>query len=262
MKKGLDGKAALITGGSSGIGKAVAARLAREGASVFVSGAPSDEADLLAGVAELRGAGANCAGVPADVADSTSVAALVEAALKHLGGIDVLVSNAGTYWPESFLDITEEHWDRMLAVNLKGMFLVGQLVARHMVDTGRSGVIINTASTNAFMGDEDAAHYNTSKGGIVSLTKSMALDLAPHNIRVNCVCPGMIMTRLSGSMGDDPDLFNIYSKRIPMDRFGSVDEVASAYAFLASDDACYMTGACLVYDGGLMAGLRWRGWIR
>jgi len=257
----LTGKTAIVTGGSSGIGRAVALRLAKEGVRLFIGGAPADSDDLQQTLADLRGAGADCAGAVVDVAEARDVEAFVDAALTHLGTATILVSNAGIYRAESFLDITEEHWDRMIAVNLKGMFLVGQRVARQMVDQGQGGVIVNTASTNALLGDENAAHYNASKGGVVSLTKSMALDLAPHNIRVNCVCPGMILTRMSGNMGDDPDLLATYSTRIPMDRFGTVDEVAGVYAYLASDDASYMTGACLVYDGGLTAGLRWRGWI-
>jgi NAD(P)-dependent dehydrogenase (short-subunit alcohol dehydrogenase family) len=196
-----------------------------------------------------------------NVADSRSVARFFDAAMGHLGSVDILVSNAGVYHAESFLDITEERWDSVLNINLKGMFLVGQRVAREMVAQGRGGAIINTASTNALLGDEDSAHYNASKGGVVSLTKAMAMDLAVHNIRVNCVCPGMILTRMSGNMGDDPNLLATYNTRIPMDRFGTVEEVAGAYVHLASDDASYMTGACLVYDGGLTAGLRWRGWI-
>ncbi len=257
----LPGKTAIVTGGSSGIGKAVALRLAREGARLFVGGAPADAGDLELTLAQLRDMGADCAGAAVEVAEARGVAAFVDAALTHLGSVNILVSNAGIYRADSFLDIAEEHWDRVVAVNLKGMFLVGQRVARHMVAQGQGGAIVNTASTNGLLGDENAAHYNASKAGVIALTKSMALDLAPHNIRVNCVCPGMILTRMSGNMGDDPDLLATYSTRIPMDRFGTVDEVAGAYVHLASDDASYMTGACLVYDGGLIAGLRWRGWI-
>jgi NAD(P)-dependent dehydrogenase (short-subunit alcohol dehydrogenase family) len=257
----LSGKTAIVTGGSSGIGKAVALRFAREGVRLFIGGAPADAGDLEATLVELRKTGAECAGAVVDVAEARSVATFIDAAMAHLGSVDVLVSNAGVYQAESFLDITEERWDWVLNVNLKGMFLIGQRVAREMVAQGRGGSIINTASTNALLGDEDAAHYNASKGGVVSLTKAMAMDLAVHNIRVNCVCPGMILTRMSGNMGDDPNLLATYNTRIPMDRFGTVDEVAGTYVYLASDDASYMTGASLVYDGGLTAGLRWRGWI-
>jgi NAD(P)-dependent dehydrogenase (short-subunit alcohol dehydrogenase family) len=239
----------------------VALRFAREGARLFIGGAAADAGDIDDTVAALRALGADAAGATVDSADSGSVAEFFAAGLSHLGTLDILVSNAGVYWPESFLNITEEHWDRVLAINLKGMFLIGQRAAQHMAGTGRGGVIINTASTNALLGDEDAAHYNASKGGVVSLTKSMAVDLAPHAIRVNCVCPGMILTRMSANMGDDPNLIASYNKRIPMDRFGTPDEVAGVYAYLASEDSVYMTGACLVFDGGLTAGLRWRGWI-
>ena len=257
----LSGKTAVVTGGSSGIGQAVARRLAHEGARLFVGGAPADEGDLVATLTELRDMDAEHAGLTVDMGRASSVAAFVDAAISHFGVLDILVSNAGVYWPEPFLDITQEHWDSVLSINLKGMFLIGQRVAQHMAATGRGGTIINTASTNGFLGDEDAAHYNVSKAGVIALTKSMAVDLAVHGIRVNCVCPGMIQTRMSGAMGDDPNLLQTYSKRIPMDRFGTADEVAGVYAYLASDDSAYMTGASLVFDGGLTAGLRWRGWI-
>jgi 3-oxoacyl-[acyl-carrier protein] reductase len=236
-------------------------RFAHEGVDLYLGGGPADADDLAATLNDLRTAGAVVEGMVADVADEESVARMVDAALAHLGGLDIVVSNAGVYWPETFLEITPDHWQRMLAVNLTGMFLVGQRVARHMAQEGLGDVIINTASTNGLLGDENAAHYNAAKAGVIALTKSMALDLAPHHIRVNCVCPGMILTRMTGGMSDAPDLIDTIARRIPLDRFGTSDEVAGLYAFLASEDASYMTGACLIDDGGLLAGLRWRGWI-
>ncbi|MFJ8739350.1 SDR family NAD(P)-dependent oxidoreductase [Embleya sp. NPDC127516] len=251
--RGLIGMRVLVSGGSSGIGLAAARRFLDEGCRLFVSGL--DPAEVQAAVTALHPYG-DITGQAFDVSHEPDVSALVTAAVDALGGIDVLANNAGIAWREPFLEITPEHFDRMLAVNLRGMFLVAQAVGRHMVDRG-GGVIVNMSSTNGIAGEEDYAHYNASKGGVLLLGKTMAVELGRHGIRVNTLCPGYIRTPLNasiaGAMGDDDFESDYIANRIPLGRAGLAEEVAAAYAFLASDDAAFVHGAELVVDGGQLA---------
>jgi len=251
--RGLRGKRVLISGGSSGIGLATAQRFLEEGSRVFLTGLGKREVD--GALAGLR-PGGEVAGLACDVSLEGDVARLVEAADRELGGIDVLVNNAGTARRDPFLSIAAGDWDRILAVNLRGMFLVAQAVSRQMVERG-GGVIINMSSTNGLAGEEDYAHYNASKGGVLLLTKTMAVELGGHGIRVNALCPGYIRTPLneaiSATIGGD-EFETAYARaRIPLGRAGQAEEVAAAYAFLASDDASFIHGAALVIDGGQLA---------
>lgn len=252
--RGLRDKRVLISGGSSGIGQATAQRFLEEGARVFLCGADPDGVDTA--LAELRQFGA-VSGIPADVAREEDVGRLVGSARQALGGIDVLINNAGIAWREPFLDITPAHWDRVIEVNLRGMFLVAQAVARVLVDQGRGGAIVNMSSTNGLGGEADYAHYNASKGGVLLLTKTMAVELGPHRIRVNAVCPGYIETPLnaaiSAGLGGESFAGEYASDHIPLGRAGKSSEVAAVYAFLASDEASFMTGAEVVIDGGQLA---------
>jgi NAD(P)-dependent dehydrogenase (short-subunit alcohol dehydrogenase family) len=252
--RGLPDKRVLISGGSSGIGKATAQRFLEEGARVFLCGLDPDEVD--AAVAELGEFGA-AAGIPADVSREDDVMRLVDSAREALGGIDVLINNAGIAWREPFLAITASHWDAVIAVNLRGMFLVAQAVARVLVDQGGGGVIVNMSSTNGLGGEADYAHYNASKGGVLLLTKTMAVELGRHGIRVNALCPGYIETPLNAAISEDlggQEFADAYaSGSIPLGRPGRSSEVAAAYAFLASDDASFITGAEIVIDGGQLA---------
>jgi len=191
-----------------------------------------------------------------DVSLEGDVARMVAAARRALGGIDVLINNAGTARRDPFLAIAAGDWDRIIAVNLRGMFLVAQAVSRRMVAQG-SGVIINMSSTNGLAGEEHYAHYNASKGGVLLLTKTMAVELGGHGIRVNALCPGYIHTPLneatSASIGG-AEFETAYARaRIPLGRVGQAEEVAAAYAFLASDDASFIHGTALVIDGGQLA---------
>ena len=252
--RGLPGKRVLISGGSSGIGQATAQRFLEEGARVFLCGLDPDEVDAaVAGLAEFGTA----AGIAADVSREDDVTRLVESACEALGGIDVLINNAGVAWREPFLRITASHWDRMIAVNLRGMFLVAQAVARVLVDQGGGGVILNMSSTNGLGGEADYAHYNASKGGVLLLTKTMAVELGPHGIRVNALCPGYIQTPLNAAISADlggQEFADAYAAgSIPLGRAGRSSEVAAVYAFLASDDASFITGAEIVIDGGQLA---------
>jgi NAD(P)-dependent dehydrogenase (short-subunit alcohol dehydrogenase family) len=250
--RGLAGQGVLISGGSSGIGLAAAQRFLEEGCRVFLCGLDAAEVDRA--LADLADFG-QVSGIACDVSLETGVARLVEAAEAALGGVDVLANNAGISLRSAFLDIPAQEWDQIVAVNLRGMFLVAQAVSRHMAQRG-AGVIINMSSTNGVAGEEDYAHYNASKGGVLLLTKTMAVELGELGIRVNALCPGYISTPLNAAISARlaPGFEEAYARdRIPLRRAGTADEVAAAYAFLASDDASFIHGTGLVIDGGQLA---------
>jgi len=248
MTAGIRDRGVLISGGTSGIGLATARRFLEEGARVFLSGATEEEAEKA--LADLDG---SVDGAGADVADEQAVAELVDHATRFLGRIDVLINNAGIARKSPFLETGVADWDRTIAVNLRGMFLVAQAVARSMVADGRGGAIVNMASTNALGGEEDFADYNASKGGVLQLTRTMAVELGPKGVRVNCVCPGFIDTPLNRAIASEEEFETYERERIPLQRRGRPEEVASAYLFLASDEASFVHGAALVVDGGQTA---------
>jgi NAD(P)-dependent dehydrogenase (short-subunit alcohol dehydrogenase family) len=250
--KGLRGKGVLVTGGSRGIGLAAARRFLEEGARVHLCGHEAAGVEKALGDLGDPAVGSTVC----DVSRVEDVTGLVSDAAAWLGGIDVLANNAGISWREPFLDITPEHWDRIIEVNLRGMFLVGQAVARHMVMRG-GGVIVNMASTNGLGAEADFTHYNASKAGVVALSRTMAVELGPRGVRVNALCPGYVDTPLNHEIAaatDNPDFADDYVREaIPLGRAGRSEEIAAAYAFLASDDASFITGATLVIDGGQTA---------
>lgn len=244
------GKTALITGSGRGIGKAIAERFAAEGAKLAL--VSNVEADLLGVADELVASGADVWTFVADVSDPAQVEAAVEGAASRFGRLDILANNAGIAWEEPVLDITADHWRKIIDVNLNGMFWVAQSVAKRMVGQG-GGVIVNMASTNGLVGEANYAHYNASKGGVVLLTKTMAIELGGKGIRVNAVCPGYIQTPMSEAI-DSPEFIRHYiSAKIPLGRVGKPEDVAGVFAFLASDDAAFITGETIVVDGGQLA---------
>jgi 3-oxoacyl-[acyl-carrier protein] reductase len=243
------GKRVIVTGGASGIGEATTERFLREGADVLVFDV--DEGNLEGSAERLApavAAGGRLIGQRGDASSPDDVEAMMARARDELGGVDVLVSNAGIAYEEPFLDIPLDHWTRTIDVNLTSMFLVCQAVARHMVERGL-GVILLTYSTNGLVGEDKYAHYNASKGGVTLLTKSLAIELGPHGIRVNAVCPGYIVTPLAESI-DDEAFRAAYADMLPLRHLGKPQDVAGAFAFLASDDAAFITGETLVIDGG------------
>lgn len=259
MSGRFDGRAAIVTGASSGIGLAVAERLAAEGAQLVLLGAPADSADLDQALDDLRKSGYAVDGFAADVADDATAARAVSLARERYGRLDVLINNAGIAYFEHVFDTPLEHLDRTLAVNVRGMFAMSLQASKEMSQQGR-GAIVNTASTASFAGEEFQATYNVSKGAVAALTRALAVDLAPVGIRVNAVAPGWVATRSTRAIIDDPAQWSKHRARIPLDRPATTAEIAAVHAFLASDDASYVTGAVYLCDGGMTAGYRYSNW--
>jgi NAD(P)-dependent dehydrogenase (short-subunit alcohol dehydrogenase family) len=242
-------KVALVTGGSKGIGYACAERLLADGFKVAICARNADEVSAAAG---RLGRPDQVLGLRSDVGSVEDCEALVPAVLDRFGRIDVLVSNAGVYTPVPFLDLTADTWDALMDINVRGPVLLGVAAARAMRDQGSGGRIVNIASTSGQLSEPEFAHYNASKAAIISLTKSMAVELAPFGILVNAVAPGWVVTPLT-----EPFLATVTEDALgrisPLKRVGQAAEVAAAVSFLCAPDATYITGITVNVDGGLTA---------
>ena len=244
--RGLKDQGVLITGGASGIGAATATRFLEEGARVAILDRDTDACEAIkTHLPKLSGT------VHADVSRLPEVRSAFAETVRLLGRVDVLINNAGISIRHPFLEITPEEWDRVVGVDLTGVFYVAQAAARHMVEHG-GGVILMTASTNGLVGHRLYADYNACKAGVIELTRSMALELAPK-VRVNAVAPGYVLTPMQKAEYTDAMLEEV-NRKIPLGRHASPAEIAGLFAYLASDDGAYLTGQVFVIDGGETAG--------
>ncbi len=255
----LSGKAALVTGGATGIGQAISQRLAEAGASVMIADINLEAAKQTA--SEINSNECSSKACEVDASQASHAIQSVKDTVEAFGSIDILVNNAGIYPVSPMLETTKELWDKVIGLNLSGPFLFSQAAAQAMVDSGKGGKIINMASVDGMRPTGYLAHYNSSKGGIIMLTKAMALEMAPHNILVNAVAPGGIIT--GGTMQTGMEMQEVTGKtleqmavdigaRMPIGRMGEPDEVARVVLFLASGLANYITGETIVVDGGYL----------
>jgi NAD(P)-dependent dehydrogenase (short-subunit alcohol dehydrogenase family) len=251
------GEVAIVSGGSSGIGLAAANRLAREGADLCVMAAPDHAEALEDATATLREHGVGVVSLAADIGDDDTADRAVALTLDAFGQVDYLVDNAGIGTSEEVFDAPVEVFDRTMRINVRGMYLLAVAAARAMGSSRAEPAMVLTASTASFMGEEQQVVYNTSKGAVAALARSLGVALAPYGIRVNAVAPGFVRTPATEAYVADPGAWSHARSRIALDRPADPSEIAAVIAFLLSADASYMTGSVIVVDGGHSAG--WRG---
>ncbi|MDX9867036.1 MAG: 3-oxoacyl-[acyl-carrier-protein] reductase [Kiritimatiellia bacterium] len=242
-----EGKVALVTGAARGIGQAIAGRLAREGADVVICDLQAEWLAETAGMVE--GFGRRALPLAVDVGDSAAVNACVQEAVQVFGKVDILVNNAGITKDTLLVRMSDEDWDAVIRVNLKGTFLFSRAAAKHMMKQ-RSGAIVNIASISGIIGTAGQANYAASKAGVIALTKSTANELAGRGVRANAIAPGFISSKMTDALSED--VRKQYLARIPLGRFGTVDDIAHAVVFLASEQASYLTGQTLNVNGGMV----------
>ena len=256
---GFEERVAIVSGASSGMGEATARRLAREGARLILLAAPADRKDLGRVQAELAGAGNRAISIAGDIAEPATSRAAVQVALDTFGRLDYVVNNAGVYPERELMEETIEFYDRIMAINVHGMYLLSREAARAMAAAG-GGAMVCTASTCSFRAIERFAAYNISKAAVAQLARSMAVALAPYAIRVNAVAPGVISAPATDAWVTDASIWSKQRSRIPADRTGRPEEIANVNVFLLSDEASYVTGAVVFVDGGESAGWRDSDW--
>jgi NAD(P)-dependent dehydrogenase (short-subunit alcohol dehydrogenase family) len=253
------GRSVIVTGASSGIGRAIAQRLATDGADLCLVAAPKDAAQLEDVARELEEGGVRLVSLACDVGDPETAERAVAATLERFGRLDCLADNAGIAYFEEVFAAPLEHLDHTLHVNVRGMYLMALAAAREMARR-RGGTIACTASTASFIGEEHQVTYNISKGAVAELIRSLAVDLAPYGIRVNGVAPGWVLTPPTADIVADASQWSKHRSRIPLDRPADPAEIAAVYAFLLGEESSYMTGSVVVCDGGLTAGYRYTDW--
>lgn len=247
----LSGKTALVTGSSQGIGEAVAIRLAQEGANVVVN--YHSHAERASHVVDaIKKLGRECVAIGADLGQAVEVRQLVQESVRQLGRLDILVNNAGTELNADFWKVTEADYDRVLNVNLKGVFFAIQSFAQHLIETKRPGKIINMSSVHEELPFPHFVSYCMSKGGMKMMTRTLAIELAPFGITINSIAPGAIETPINTKLLNDPAKLSALLGNIPLKRLGQPGDVAGVAAFLASSDADYLTGTTIFVDGGLL----------
>ncbi|MBW1921485.1 MAG: 3-oxoacyl-ACP reductase FabG [Deltaproteobacteria bacterium] len=244
----LKDKIALVTGSSRGVGRSVALAFAREGAKVMVNYSSNEKAAREV-IAAIEGLGGRARAFKADVAKKAEAVNLVQATVNEFGGIDILVNNAGFTRPALMLKMTEEQWDAVVDIHLKGVFLCSQAAALHMKEKNK-GKIINVTSVAGLVGTVGQINYSAAKGGVISMTKSMARELARYNICANVISLGIVKTEMSEKITTDEKLREIYMNRILLRRFAEPDDISPAFVFLASDESNYITGQLFCVDGG------------
>jgi 2-deoxy-D-gluconate 3-dehydrogenase len=245
----LTGKVAIVTGGAMGIGQGIAYRLAEAGAAVMITDVNLEAAE--ATVKQIRSTGGKAEATKADASSVADAKRAVQETVRAFGRLDILVNNAGIYPFAPALEVAEELWDRVLGINLKGLFFSTQAAAQEMVNEGHGGKIVNLASIDALHPTGNLVHYDASKGGVVMVTKALALEFGPHNICINAIAPGGIQT--PGASGPSTqEVLQAFTARIPLRRLGVPDDIAKVALFLASGASDYMTGSVVVVDGGFL----------
>jgi NAD(P)-dependent dehydrogenase (short-subunit alcohol dehydrogenase family) len=246
----LSGRTAIVTGSTKGIGRAIAEGFARAGASVVI--VSRNQADCDAVAASLRELGADSVGVAADVTKLGDIETITRTALHRFGKIDILVNNAGGAITKRAVDITEEDWDRVVDLDLKSVFFCSQIVGRDMIRQNR-GKIINIASVLGLVGEKLVLPYCAAKGGVIQMTRALALEWAKHNIQVNAVCPGYVLTAINAAEFENPKVFQHIVSKIPAGRLGETRDMVGAAIYLAASESDYMTGQVMTVDGGWTA---------
>lgn len=256
--KGLKGKNALVTGASSGIGQAIAIRLAQEGCNIAINyrkseeeASETEEMAMQKACGQVEECGVQSLLIQGDVSKEDDIIQMVDAVVKKFGNIDILVNNAGIQVEKASHEITASEFDKVISVNLRGAYLCAREAIKHFLSRGEGGTIINISSVHEIIPRPSYVSYSISKGGMGNLTKTLALEYANRRIRVNAIAPGATITPINEAWTDDPQKKALVESHIPMGRAGTADEMAAAVAFLASDEAVYITGQTLFIDGGL-----------